>query len=138
MVLLHLLLECLHLCGAPVLVVPPPECQLVGWVLEVCWLVPHDGDLDSNSGNLLLNLPNLNSLLQIGLPDFLEAFLPFSALMPFVSALCSEVVLCFSIFGVTGLCDDRCTDCDLVLGLPALEVDAVGLSAIRYFTIYQN
>ena len=27
-------------------------------------------------------------------------------------------------------------DCDLVLGLPSLEVDAVGLSAIRHFTIH--
>ena len=47
------------------LVLPLPVCQLVGWVLEVCQLVPCDADLDSNSGNLLLNLLNLNSLLQL-------------------------------------------------------------------------
>ena len=34
--------------------------------------------------------------------------------------------------------EDRLTDCDLILGLPALEVDAVGLSAIRPFTIYRT
>ena len=32
----------------------------------------------------------------------------------------------------------KCTDLDLVLGLPALDVDVVGLSAIRYSTIWQN
>ena len=32
--------------------------------------------------------------------------------------------------------EGRCTDFDLILGLPGLEVDAVGLSAIRHFTVY--
>ena len=34
--------------------------------------------------------------------------------------------------------EGKCTDLDLVLGLPALDVDAVGLSAIRHSTICQN
>ena len=32
----------------------------------------------------------------------------------------------------------KCTDLDLVLGLPALDVDAMDLSAIRHSTICQN
>ena len=32
----------------------------------------------------------------------------------------------------------KCADLDLVLGLPALDVDTVGLSAIRHSTICQN
>ena len=142
MVLLHLLLEHLqdevvlqwgHLCGAPVLGVPLLEHWLVGWVLEVCQLVPHEADLDGNSTS---KTSESELTTTIGLLDFLEAFLPLPASLPFVSALCSEVVLCFPVLGVTGMSEDRCTDCDLILGLPALEIDAVGLSAIRHFTIY--
>ena len=72
------------------------------------------------------------------LSDFLGVFLPLPAPLPFVSALCTEVVLSFSVLGATGMCGDRCADFDLILGLPALEVDAVGLSAIRHFTIYSK
>ena len=38
----------------------------------------------------------------------------------------------------TGICVSKCTDLDLILGLPALDVDAMGLSAIRHSTISQN
>ena len=72
----------------------------------------------------------------IGLLDFLGVFLPLPAPLPFVGAHCLEVVLCFPVLGTAGMREDRCTDWDLILGLPALEVDADGLSAIRHFTIY--
>ena len=37
-----------------------------------------------------------------------------------------------------GIDEGKCADLDLVLGLPALDVDVVGLSAIRHSTICQN
>ena len=55
-----------HLLGDLVLlVVPQQEHLLVGWALKVVQLVPHEADLGDDVGNLLLNLPNLNMLLQL-------------------------------------------------------------------------
>ena len=54
--------------------------------------------------------------------------------------LCS---LCRFGLGFTALCasgmhEGKCTDLDLILGLPALDVDVMGLSAIGHSTICQN
>ena len=66
--------------------------------------------------------------------DFLEA-LP--APLPLIGVLCLEDVLCpSSSLGVAGVCENGHINCDLVLGLLSLEVDAMGLSAIRHFTIH--
>ena len=77
-----------------------------------------------------------------GLPDFLVVFLPLPLPaplpLPFVSALCADFVLGFTALGATGMHEGKCTDLDLVLSLPALDVDAVGLSAIGHSTICQK
>ena len=65
-------------------------------------------------------------------------FLPLPAPLPFASIHCADVVLGFPALGATGMHEGKCADLDLILGLPALDVDAVGLSAIRHSTIYQN
>ena len=72
------------------------------------------------------------------LPDFLVVFLPLPAPLPFASVLCADFVLGITALGATGMHEGKCTDIDLILGLPALDVDAVGLSAIRHSTICQN
>ena len=67
-------------------------------------------------------------------------FLPLPAPLPlpFASVLCADFVLGFTALGATGMREGKCADLDLVLGLPALDIDAMSLSAIRHSTIYQN
>ena len=64
-------------------------------------------------------------------------FLPLPAplLLPFASVLCADFVQGFTALGATDMHEGKCTDLDLILGLPALDVDAVGLSAIRHSTL---
>ena len=66
-------------------------------------------------------------------------FLPLPAPLPlpFASALCADFVLGLPALGATGMHEGKCTDLDHVLDLPALDVDVMGLSAIRHSTIYQ-
>ena len=64
--------------------------------------------------------------------------LPAPLPLPFTCGLCADFVLVFTALGATGMHEGKCTDLDLVLGLPALDIDAVGLSAIRHSTICQN
>ena len=70
--------------------------------------------------------------------DFLVVFLPLPAPLPlpFVSVLCTDFVQGFTALGAIGMREGKCTNLDLILGLPALVVDVVGLSAIRHSTIY--
>ena len=67
-------------------------------------------------------------------------FLPLPAPLPlpFTCALCADFVLGFTALGAMDMNEEKCADLDLSLGLPALDVDAVGLSAIRHSTICQN
>ena len=58
--------------------------------------------------------------------------------LPFTCVLCVDFVLGFTALGATGMHEGKCSDLDLILGLPALDVDAVGLSALRHSTICQN
>ena len=69
--------------------------------------------------------------------DFLVVLLPFPAPFPllFVGVLHADV-LSFPALWAMGMCEGMWADLDLVLGLPALDVDVVGLSAIRHSTIY--
>ena len=57
-------------------------------------------------------------------------FLPLPAPLPFFGALCADFILSFTALGATGICEGKCVDLDLILGLPALDNDAVGLPAI--------
>ena len=57
-------------------------------------------------------------------------FLPLPAPLPLVGVLCADVVLSFLALEATGMCEGMCTELDHVLGLPTLDVDVVGLSAI--------
>ena len=66
---------------------------------------------------------------------FLPLPAPFPFPLPFPNALCADFVLGFTALGATGMHEDKCADLDLILGLPALDIDAVGLSAIRHSTI---
>ena len=65
---------------------------------------------------------------------FLVVFLPLP--LPFVCVLCADVVLSFLALWAMGMCEGMCADLNLVLGLPSWDVEVVGLSAIRHFTIY--
>ena len=51
--------------------------------------------------------------------------------------LYTDFALGLAALDYTGICVGKCTDLDLILGLPALDVDAMGLSAIRHSTICQ-
>ena len=64
--------------------------------------------------------------------------LPVLLPLPFVSVLCADFVLGFTALGATGMHEGKCADLDLILGLPALVIDVMGLSAIRDSTIYLN
>ena len=69
------------------------------------------------------------------LPDFFLSPLPLS----FTCVLWTDFALGLGALDATGIHvrAGKCADLDLVLGLPALDVDAVGLSAIRHSTICQ-
>ena len=92
-------------------------------------------DLGENVGNLLLIL--LSELITIAdLPVFFLSPLPLP--LPFTCGFCTDFALGLIALEATGIHVGKCTDLDLVLGLPALDVDAMGLSAIRHSTICQN
>ena len=59
-------------------------------------------------------------------------FLP----LPVVCVLCVDDFLGFLALWATGMCVGMCAHLNLVLGLPTVDIDVVGLSAIRHFTIY--
>ena len=133
-VVLHLLPECLQvgvvlqsecLVGNLVLVVPQLEHLLVGWALEVVQLVSHGADLGDEVEDLLLNLLSLSLLLQAALPNFFWVLLPLPEPLPFTCVLCADLVLGFTALGATDMHEGKCNDLDLVLGLPALDVDAM-------------
>ena len=69
------------------------------------------------------------------LPSFFLSPLP----LPFTCALCTDFALGFTALDATDIYVHvgKCTDLDLILGLPALDVDAMGLSAIKHSTICQ-
>ena len=71
------------------------------------------------------------------LSDFLVDFLPLPTPLPLplADALCADFVLNFPALGATGMHEGKCTDLDLILGLPALDVDVMGLSAIRHYNL---
>ena len=55
----------------------------------------------------------------------------------FYLSLYTDFALGLAALDATGICVGKCADPDLILGVPALDVDAVGLSAIRHSTICQ-
>ena len=123
------------------LVVPQLDGLLVGQALEVFQLVGRGDDLGNEVGNLLLNLSSESELTTAAaLPDFLLVLLPLPAPLPlhFTCVFCADFVLGLTALGATSMCEGKCTDLDLVLCLPALDVDAVGLAAIRHSTICQT
>ena len=63
----------------------------------------------------------------------------FLSLLPFTCAFYTDFALDLAALDATGtgICVGKCTGLDLILGLPALDVDAVGLSAKRHSTIHQ-
>ena len=42
-----------------------------------------------------------------------------------------QIPLGFTVLDATGVCVGNCADLDLILGLPALDVDAMGLCATK-------
>ena len=114
------------------------ECLGVDLVLVVAQLVSLLVDLRDDVGNLLLNLLSLSLLLQQLYPTFFLVPLPVPLPLPFTHDFCTDFALCLTALDATGLCVSKCTDLDLVLGQPALDVDAVGLPAIRHSTVCQN
>ena len=56
---------------------------------------------------------------------FLPLPAPLPAPLPFASVLCADFVLGFTALGATGMHQGKCTDLNLILGLPALDVDAM-------------
>ena len=64
--------------------------------------------------------------------------LPVPLPLPFTCVLCTDFPLGLTALDATGIHVGKCADLDHVLGLPALDVDAMGLSAIRHSTICQN
>ena len=74
------------------------------------------------------------------LPDFFLATLPLPVplSLPFTCDFCTDCALGLTALEAMGIHVGKCADLDLILGLPALDVDAMGLSAIRHSTICQN
>ena len=70
--------------------------------------------------------------------NFFLALLPLPVPLPFTCVFCTDFVLVLTALGAMGIHEGKCADLDLVLGLPALDVDAMVLSAIRESTSYQN
>ena len=66
------------------------------------------------------------------LPSFL-----FESPLPSNCALYTDYALGLTALDATGIHVGKCADLHLIVGLPALHVDAVGLSAIKYSTICQ-
>ena len=64
--------------------------------------------------------------------------LPAPSPLPFASVLCADFVLGFTALGATGMHEGKCTDLNLILCLPVLDVDAMALYAIIQSTICQN
>ena len=113
------------------------ECLGVGLVA----LAPQPEDLRvdlvlANLGNLFLPMILSESeLITIAvLPSFfLEV--PFTLAL-YLATLDTDFALGLAALDATGILVGKCAD--LILGLPALDVDAVGLSAIRHSTNCQN
>ena len=64
--------------------------------------------------------------------------LPAPLPLHFICVLYADFILGFAALDAAGMHEGRCADLNLALGLPTLDVDAVGLSAIRHSTICQN
>ena len=133
--LVLLVLQPEHLMDDLVLVVPQLEHSLVDWVLEVVQLVHLGVDLGDNVKNLLLNLLSLSLLLQLVYLTLSWHFYLYLYLLP---VFFTDFALGLTALNATGIHVGKCTDLDLILGLPALDVDAVGLSAIRHSTTRQK
>ena len=74
------------------------------------------------------------------LPDFFFALWPLPAPLP-LTVTCvfyTDFALGLTALEAMGIHLGKCTDLDLILGLPALDVDAMDLSAIRHSTICQK
>ena len=105
-------------------------------------MVPQLGHLLADLGddvvNLLLNLLESELTTITALPDFFLALLSLPVHLPFTCVICTDCALGLTALDTMGIHVSKCTDCDLVLGLPALDVDAIGLCVIRHSTISQN
>ena len=113
------------------------------WVgsLEVVQLVFHGADLGDEVGNLLLNLLSLSLLLCSCFTQLVVGTLTFTFAFTFTLYLCFLywiLLLALLSLDAADICEGMCADLDLVLGLPVLDVDAMGLSAIRHSTICQQ
>ena len=64
--------------------------------------------------------------------------LPVPVPLPFTCVFYTEFALGLTALDAVGILVGKCVDLDLNLYLPALDVDAVGLSAIGHSTICQN
>ena len=119
-----------------VLLVLQLECLGVDLVVLAPQLEIYRSDLGENVGKS--TSPNDSSeseLITIAvLPSFSWSHLYFY-LLPVLYV--QTLLLGFAALDAIGICVGKCTDLDLILGLPALDVDAMGLSAIRHSTICQ-
>ena len=137
-----------------VLLLLPLECLKVDLVLLVLQL-EHLGvdlvlvdpqlehllvDLGDDVGNLLLNLLSLSLLLQLLYLTLSLHFCLYLYLYLYLlhCIFCTDFALGLTALDALGMHVGKCTDLDVILGLPALDVDAVGLSAIRHSTICQK
>ena len=100
----------------------------VGWVPAVP-VVTLEVDLVEDLKNFLLILSESGLTTATALDVFL-VLLPLP--LPFTCVFCTDFALSFTAMGMHV---DMCADFDLVLGLPNLDVDAVGLSNITHSAI---
>ena len=136
-----LVLECLKVdLVLLALLVLQLECLGVDLVPLVLQLVSLLVDLGDDVGSLLLNLLESELISTTPLPNFFCALvpLPVPLPLPFTCVFCTDCALGLTVLDATGIHVGKCTDVNIILGLPALDVDAMGPSAIRHHTICQK
>ena len=129
------LLECSQVVAVLLVLLVPLLEHLLGDLAPAVPVIILGVDLRDDLENLLPKSSESELATSTALLDFFLVLLPLPAPLPlpFTCVFCTDFALGFTAMGI---CVDMCTDLYLILGLPTLDVDVMGLSAIRHTAIY--